>query len=99
MAGNWEEDLICCLTMQMMNRMKTRTSDTSAKTEGWRCHLRSIKAQNGEALSFVDLFAEKESQEEMTLLQKGDVLEKEFIVDIKRRARQRRLEAATTFHR
>ena len=53
-----------------------------------------ITAQNGEALSFVVIFTEKEIQKEDTN-QKSDVLEKEFIVDIKRLARERRMAAGT----
>ena len=57
-----------------------------------------ITAQDGEALSFVVIFTEKEIQEEDTN-PKSDVLEKEFFVDIKRLARERRMAAGTTVHR
>ena len=56
-----------------------------------------IEAHNG-ALSFVDFSAEKEIQEEDNAASKNDVLEKKFFMDIRRLARERRLEDGTTFH-
>ena len=53
-----------------------------------------IEAQNG-ALSFVDLLTEKEIQEKGNTASKNDVLENWFIVDIRRLARERWLDART----
>ena len=57
-----------------------------------------IKAPSGEALSFVDLFTEKEFLEEDNAAYKSDVLEKGLIVDIRRLARERWLEAGSRDH-
>ena len=56
-----------------------------------------IEAQNG-ALSFVDLFTEKKRSKRRKRCIKNDVLENWFIVDIRRLAREHRLEDGTTFH-
>ena len=89
------------LTLKMMTRMTTmdlKTSDTFAKKRvrmELPFHIEAPKMERSPSSSSSQ---KKRSKRKYNAASKNDVLENWFIVDIRRLARERQLDARTTFH-